>query len=447
VSGRGRGRAAVRHAALGLVPAGRRQWVEAVWAEAPEVPPGLRRLAWQAGGVRLIAREAVMVRRIGGLLLFAAAMAAAAWAAWPGSSPSLAAPTGRLEVITMVLLLAGLPLLAAWLLGPPDNRTARLLRVGCYVAILSLLPTRAAVEQVLYAPPRGGTDLRLYLLIAQLHIYGPSVGKIVVSLAILGLYLAAIVSITSRRARIAPATLAVGAHAGIALGVVMYLVAPLGLSSAATNPWLPGSDVDPLVLLAWLMAVCAPATAAVIADRRYLASSSAPPTGRARICQLMAAGLLTSLVAALFVTAAGYGTTAVMLKTSWLRNWLYHGQHLLYGVQNLSGLLRTLPAISYSHELTGASDASAFFLICIVFPLIAVVSTGFVTGVVMEAADSSPGNPRPGGGGPPGPGPAPVPPDGGRPAVTDDDVSLPVGLADLQQPGPSIEQDRLMAAG
>ncbi len=63
-SGGGRGTAR-------LVSAGRRDWVEAVWAEAPEVPPGLRRLAWRAGGARLIAREALMRRGIGSAMLFA----------------------------------------------------------------------------------------------------------------------------------------------------------------------------------------------------------------------------------------------------------------------------------------------------------------------------------------------------------------------------------------
>jgi hypothetical protein len=445
VSGRSRAGVAVWHAALRLVPAGRREWVEAVWAEAPEVPPGLPRLAWQVGGVRLIAREAVMVRRIGGLLLLAAALAVAAWAAWPDSPASLGGPAGRLEVITMVLLLTGLPLLARWFLGPPDTRTARWLRVGCYAAFLGLLPARAVVEQFFYTPPRGGTDLRLYLLIEQLHIYGPNVGTIVVSLIILGLYLTAIVWMTSRRARIAPATLAVGAGAGIALGLVMYVVAPLGLSKDATNPWLPGSDVDPLVVLAWVLVLCGPVATAVIADRRYIASSSTSPPGRARISQMMAAGLLTSLVGALFVTVAGFGTTAVMLKAAWLRTWLYHGQHLLYGVQNLSADLRTLPAITYSHELTGASDTSAFYFICVAFPLIAVVPTMLAAVVRTDDAAAAPGNPRRGGGGPPDPGPAPVPPDGGR-VVTDDDAR-PADLAGLHEPGPGIEQARLVATG
>ena len=41
---------AAGHGAAWLLPAGRRDWVAAVWAEAHEVPPGLGRLAWRAAG-------------------------------------------------------------------------------------------------------------------------------------------------------------------------------------------------------------------------------------------------------------------------------------------------------------------------------------------------------------------------------------------------------------
>ena len=44
--------------------------------------------------MRLIAKEAQMARRIGILMLFAAAAGAAAWGAWPGS-PSAMAPRTR----------------------------------------------------------------------------------------------------------------------------------------------------------------------------------------------------------------------------------------------------------------------------------------------------------------------------------------------------------------
>src|SRR5512142_430289 len=63
-----------------------------------------------AGGVRLMVREARMVRKTGTLLLFTAAAGAAAWSAWPGSAVSDAA-MARADVVP-VLVLAGLPLLS-----------------------------------------------------------------------------------------------------------------------------------------------------------------------------------------------------------------------------------------------------------------------------------------------------------------------------------------------
>jgi hypothetical protein len=424
VSGLSRVGAAVWRAVARLVPAGRRDWVAAVWAEAPEVPPGLRRLAWRAGGVRLMAREAGMVRRIGGLLLFAVAAGIAVRVAWPGSSASVNTPVDRVYAITMVLLLAGLPLLARWFLGPPDNRAARRLRVGCYAVLLALIPATVAVDQFATTPPREGADLRVYLLIAGRSDRTPWAGGIVL-LVIMALYVAAILWMTSRRSRVAPATLAVGTGAGLALGLVMYAVAPLGLSKDATNPWLPGSDVDPLMLLAWLLVLGAPVAAAVIADRHYTASSSPSPSVGARIRQVMAAGLLASLTGALVVDVLGTGTTAVMLRAAWLRNWLYHGQHLLYGVQNLSADLRTMPAIAYSHQLTGSVDASAFDFICVAFPLIALALSAFAALILWGDATAGQAHPRPGGGGPPGPGPAPDPPDGGQLAgVTGADAAV-----------------------
>jgi len=69
-----------------LLPAGRRDWIVAVWAEAHDVPPGLERLAWRAGGVWMLAREALMPRRVVRAALFAVAAAVAAWSAWPDSS-------------------------------------------------------------------------------------------------------------------------------------------------------------------------------------------------------------------------------------------------------------------------------------------------------------------------------------------------------------------------
>src|SRR5579862_4699811 len=155
--------AAARRGLIWLVPAARREWAEAVWAEARQVPPGWPRLAWRAGGVLLIAKDAQMVRRIGTLVLFAAAAAAAAWAAWPQSSvPVSHGAADQGDVIITLALLAGLPPLTRWLLGPPADRAARRLRAGFYVAILAIMPAKAVTEMFVGAVPRSGIDLRIY---------------------------------------------------------------------------------------------------------------------------------------------------------------------------------------------------------------------------------------------------------------------------------------------
>ena len=57
------GGAAEAHAAR-LLPPGRRQWAEAVGAEAGEVAAGWPRLCWLAGGLWLAVREAAMARKV-----------------------------------------------------------------------------------------------------------------------------------------------------------------------------------------------------------------------------------------------------------------------------------------------------------------------------------------------------------------------------------------------
>jgi hypothetical protein len=434
MSGLSRVGAAARRAAAWLVPAGRRDWVEAVWAEAPEVPPGLGRLAWRAGGVQLIAREALMRRRVGSAMLFAVSAALVTWAAWPGSPASFATSVDRVDVITMVVLLGGLALAARRVFGPPvGGRVARWLRVGAYAAILALIPAKNVVERVLAVPPRGGIDLRLYRLIS-----GPGFGNHwdseIVFLVVMTLYAAAILWLTSQRSRVAPATLAIGAGAGIAVGVAWYAVGPLGFGGApATNPWLPGSDIAPFIVLAVILLFGAPVAAGVAADRCCTASrSSAPPIG-ARARQILAGGLLTSLAGALFVTASGTGTIAAMLTAPWLRNWLYHA-HPLSGVAGLRLLFRGNPAaLTYSHQITAAADAPPFLIICMAFPLIA-LGTG---ALILWGIDmTSQGDPPRGDGGPPGPDVGPDPPDGAQLAgLTDDDAGVVAGLFSLHGPG------------
>jgi hypothetical protein len=394
-----------------LVPAGRRDWAEAVWAEAREVPPGWPRLAWRAGGVWLIAREAVMVRWIGSRLLSAAAAGAAAWGAWPAGHGA----TVRADVIATVLLLAGLPLLARWFLGPPDNRAARRLRAGCYAAILALMPAKAATELFVGAVPRGGIDLRTYdvfqcaytVTVSRCHwapgtsTGGPAVPSEVMLLILTACGLALVLTLTARRTRVAPATLAVGACTGLALGVAMYALAPLGFSPKySTRPWLHGSAADPFVALTWILLFGAPLVAGVIAGRRPRVSGTPYQLATYQAGQGLAAGLVSGAAGALVATVLGTGTTALLVKSAWVRGLLYHGQHL------------TASAV-YGRELFASQDVGGYIVLCIAFPII---------GLLMGAVGAAHVHPTPlpagggsgGPGGPPGPGPVPDPPDGGR---------------------------------
>jgi hypothetical protein len=408
------GRAAAR-----LVPAGRRDWAEAVWAEAYEVPAGWPRLVWRAGGVRLIAREAVMVRWIGIRVLFAAAAGAAAWSAWPAHGGN--AGVARTDVIATMLLLAGLPLLIRWRLGPPSNRAARWLRTGCYAAILALLPAKAAIALFDGAVPRGGIDLHTFEVfqcpwpftsvaaaVANCHEVpgtsagGPSGAGEVPILILTACYLAGVLALTARRARVEPATLAIGTGAGLVLGAVMYAWDPIGSNFKYSNrPWLHGLAGDLVAPLTWILLFGAPLVAGAIAARRYYAQDEDGDPSVARTWQGFAAGVVSAGVGAVFVTVFGTGTTALLVNSAWLRDLLYHGQHL------------TASAI-YGRELFATQDVHGYPWICAAFPVI-----GLLMGLLGAGLANATG-PRPDGGHPPGhpdpPGPEalPDPPDGGR---------------------------------
>ena len=400
--------AAARRGAVRLLPAARRDWAEAIWAEAQEVPAGWPRLAWRAGGVLLIAKEGQMARRIGILLLGAAAAGAAAWAAWPGSSVSLshgAADQG--DVIITLALLVGLPLLTRWLLGPPANRAARWLRAGFYAAILVIMPAKAVAEMFVGAVPRGGIDRHTFDLVTQGNPLpgsvsgGPDWGGEILILFITACYLAVILALTARRTPVTPATLVIGARAGLVLGLVMYAVDPLGGNQIATDPWLHGSATDPLVALAWVLLFGVPVVAGALAGSRCHLPEDPGQASATRAWQGFTAGLVSNGVAALTVTVLGISTTALMLKSAWVRDWLYHGQHL------------TASAV-YGRELYASANVAFYGVICVGFPIIGLIM-GLAGAGYANVTGPQPGSGGPGG--PPGPGepePVPDPPAGGR---------------------------------
>jgi hypothetical protein len=178
-----------------VVPAERREWAEAVWAEAGEVPDQ-GRLSWVAGGLWRVAREAGIVRRIVywlGVVALAVGGAEVVLLVWRGASVapgfrSISVPatslgagvyvdphtTGEFRslAIATVVLLAALPWVARRRgpFGPvSDSRVARVVRVGGCAGICVLVLVLARLAQTL------GEDLAALAWSANAVLLGVSV--------------------------------------------------------------------------------------------------------------------------------------------------------------------------------------------------------------------------------------------------------------------------------
>ena len=384
--------AAAGRGAARLLPAGRRDWAEAVWAEAHEVPPGLARLAWRAGGVWVLAREALRPRRFGRAVLFAVAAAVAAWAAWPQPGAGHVAD-GRFNAIAPVLLVAGLVLLSRRFFGPASpGRVARSLRVLCCAAVLAVLPAFAILlvftrltparpaYQSIWCIAQGWSSVQGCGGVPGRSSGGPTwEGEILVMLLTIG-YAGVTLFLTSRRSQVTRGTLAIGVTEGLLFGVVMFAVDPLGLDKRATDPWLPGSAADSLVALAWILLIGGPAAAAALAARRCRGPGGARPPHNVRIGQGIAAGVLANGTAALFTTALGTGTTLLTLKSPWLLHWLNHGQHLT-------------ALATYRYELFASMGADGYGLMLICFPVIGLIMSS-VAAAIANPAPRQPGRPE-----------------------------------------------------
>jgi len=295
-------------------------------------------------------------------------------------------------VVTVLPVLAGLPLLVRRRLGPAAlSRLARVLRVGVYAAVLVLTVAKASIEQVAYNPavvPRlTNSDASVPALDGMIFTWLAAS----VFLLVVAVYVAVILAMTARRSRVAPVTLAVGTGAGLALGTVMYALMPLGLAWSATSTWLPGSAADPVVLLAWALLLGAPVVAGSVAARYYREPANPEQVAKARVRQRVAAAFLTTGIGALMVTVLGTGTVALMPRAGWLLRWLYPGQHLL-------------AAVAANRELTASLNADNYGTILLVFPVI-----GLVLGLAAGYLAEQPGPPPDGEGGPAAPGPEPWP--------------------------------------
>jgi hypothetical protein len=244
-----------------LLPPGRRQWAEAVRAEAGQVRAGWPRLAWLAGGLWLVAREAGMVRRVGYGLGLVAVAAGAAWVVWLSWRTSSAADpqavTDRVRVLVGAAALVVLPWAGrrrGWFGPGGGSLTARLVRVAGGAAVCGLGVAVVRMDSHLGLGPHSPGPFSLLREIIALVLVGAAlaagaVGKarwpeadpsaVWLLAAIAGLfvfvavplqalavvYVAGILAATSRRSLVASASLAAGTITGLATGLATALAA------------------------------------------------------------------------------------------------------------------------------------------------------------------------------------------------------------------------------
>jgi hypothetical protein len=136
--------AALRKAAR-LLPPERREWAEAVGAEAGQVSAGWPRLRWLAGGLWLAMGEARMMRKAVYWLGAGVVAAAATWVVWLSWRTSPAADaqtvTDRVRVLAGVAALVVLPWVGrrrGWFGPVGSSLAARLVRVAGCAAVCGL---------------------------------------------------------------------------------------------------------------------------------------------------------------------------------------------------------------------------------------------------------------------------------------------------------------------
>jgi hypothetical protein len=222
--------ALLRHSAW-VLPAERRQWAQAAWADSAQVPAGRRRLEWLIGGLWMAAGQARMMRRIGFWLAFGAAAAGVVRIGWPGTAASPVTLVNRVDVITIVLILTGLPWAASRLFGRVGStRTARAMRTIGYAVIFALVLVKASVERF-GIPPQGNlAGSADPVLWAGENVF----------LLVMAAYTGVILAVTARRSPAAPATLAIGTGVGAAGGLAAYTLTNLHIANPRLA-WVSGA--------------------------------------------------------------------------------------------------------------------------------------------------------------------------------------------------------------
>jgi hypothetical protein len=318
-------------AAARWLPPGRREWAEAVQAEAELIPAGWPRVGWLAGGLRLAAKEAEIMRKVVYWLGVGMVAAAAAWAVWLAWHTSPAADaltvTDRVRVLVGVGALALLPWVGrrrGWF-GPVGHSiTARLVRVTGCAGACGLGVAIVRMDRYIHGGPHGPAPFSLSREIIAAVLLGAGLVALgvvrarwpqldagtlwafagmsstlllalVPAQAIAVAYVAVILAATSRRSPVANASLAAGAMTGLAAG----LTAALAVYELNTQD---DRYVDLILLLLFVTTILSGALAGAAASWLRPGTGDAKELREARIRQGLLAGTASGAVAGLVLT-------------------------------------------------------------------------------------------------------------------------------------------------
>jgi hypothetical protein len=312
-----------------LLPPDRRQWADAVEAEAGQVPAGWPRLTWLAGGVWMTMRAAGTGRKVGYWIGIAGVLAAAGWAVWLSwHTPGAADPetmTDRVRVLVGAAALAGLPWVARrrGLLGPvADSIVARAVRIGGCAAICAMglavvrIDKHAGINGVVgsgrFSWPREACGLLVLIAAvgapAVLRAWRPQTEAAVLWLIAAAAYATALVFLPLQAFAVGVAVLVLGATARRSPVTPAIWTAGLiaSLPTAAAAIVLPFAldDLISAMLFVAIVTLAVAACAGAAAARRVTGTGNPDELRAARLRHGLLAGLIAGVAGGLIATAA-----------------------------------------------------------------------------------------------------------------------------------------------
>jgi hypothetical protein len=320
--------------------------------------------------------------------LMSGAAVALAWAWWPAAPGGVVTATRRLDMSVTVLMLAGLPWLVRRFFGPAGRgRAARAVRVGGYAVVVAVVLVKAAVGRSGYAGLDGASRLA-----------GAWAGE-VAFLLVLAAYVTGILAVTARRPPVRPPALVIGTGAGLAAGVIMYALPPVGGLLHVTGGW-PTQVYGAARVLAVLAVLAAGVAAGMTAARRAPGRGSKLSQADVRARQGVATGLCAGAAAALVVCVLGIGTALFVPHALDRLRWALSGPHLA-------------PTGVYAFGISLTDTAAGHLLVLVFFPVLG-AGLGAWGGLCAAGRPGQLPDEGGGGGGDGPPAPPPPSPGGGR---------------------------------